>query len=102
MPADAVEPAAKVKVLLPLPGAAILAGVKVAVTPAGTPLMESATAELNPDPAVVVNVMGVDAPGVTVALVALAASVKLPGCETVRANFSVLVVLPPTAPRVRL
>jgi predicted cation transporter len=102
VPAAAVEPAARVNLLLPLPGAAMLVGVKVAVTPAGTPLMYSATAELNPDAAVVVNVMGVDAPGATVALVALDARVKLAGDKTVRANLRVLVVFPPTAPRVRL
>jgi hypothetical protein len=101
VPAAAVEPATKVRALLPAPGAAILPGAKVAVTPVGTPLMENATAELNAFTFAVVKVMGADPPGATVALVALDDSVKLAVDCTVRLNGRVLVVPPPTAPIVR-
>jgi len=76
-PAVAVEPTDNVRVLLPLPGAAILAWLKFAVTPLGSPLTDNATVELNPAPAVVVNVMGTEPPGGTLALGALDVSVKL-------------------------
>jgi hypothetical protein len=82
-PAVAVEPTDSVKVLLPLPGAAMLVRVKFAVTLFGSPLTDKATAELNPVPAVVVNVMGTEPPGATLALVALDVSVKL-GVATAR------------------
>ena len=48
VPVVAVLPALKVKVELPLPGAAIEVGLKVAVTPAGNAEVESEIAELNP------------------------------------------------------
>ena len=76
--AAAVEPAARVKVLLPAPGEAMLVGAKVAVTRAGTPVTDRATAELKPFTRAVVNVMGIDLPGATLALVALNESVKVP------------------------
>jgi hypothetical protein len=53
-PGAAVEPAASVKTLLPLPGAAMLVGAKLAVTPLGAPLTDRVMAELNPDPLAVV------------------------------------------------
>ena len=102
VPAAAEEAADRVKVLLPLPGEAMLAGAKVAVRPAGSPLTDNVTAELNPVPAAVVIVSGVEAPGATLALVALDDSVKLALDCTVRLNARVLVVPPPTAPIVRL
>ena len=40
MPAAAAELADRVKLLVPLPGAAMLVGERVAVTPEGSPLME--------------------------------------------------------------
>jgi hypothetical protein len=40
--------ALSVNVLAPDPGAAMLAGAKLDVSPTGKPLVESATAELNP------------------------------------------------------
>jgi hypothetical protein len=67
VPAAAVEAAANVKVLLPLPGEVILVGAKVAVTPVGSPLMDNVTAALNPFTRAVVNVMGIDPPGATLA-----------------------------------
>jgi hypothetical protein len=82
VPGAAVEAADSVKVLVPLPGAAKLVGAKVAVTPLGTPLIDNVMAELNPVPLVVVKVIGIDPPGATLGVVALAVSVKL--AKTVR------------------
>ena len=48
VPVVAVLLAVKVSVELPLPGAAIVAGLKLAVTPLGTPEIERATDELKP------------------------------------------------------
>jgi len=70
-------------VLLPLPGDAILAGAKLPVTPVGSPLIDKATAEVNPFTRAVVNVAGIEPPGATLRLVALGVSVKLGG-KTVR------------------
>jgi hypothetical protein len=83
VPAAAVEPAASVKVLRPLPGAAMLVGAKLAVTPLGAPLTDSVITELNPFAKAVVKVMGVEPPGATLALVTLGVKVKL-GVNTVR------------------
>jgi hypothetical protein len=52
---------------------------KFGVTPVGSPVRNSETAELNPVPAVVVRVMGMELPDVTVPLIALAARVKVGG-----------------------
>jgi hypothetical protein len=71
------------KVLVPLPGDAMLLGVKLAVTPFGSPLTDKAMADLNPFPPAVVRVNGTEPPGATLALEALDASVKL-GVNTVR------------------
>ena len=101
VPAATVEPATKVRVLLPAPGAAMLTGAKVAVTPAGTPLIVNDTAELNAFTFAVVKAIDADPPGATVALVAFEESVKLAVDCTVRLNARVLVVPPPTAPIVR-
>ena len=81
---DALAAAVRVKVVLPLPGEAMLVGAKVAVTPDGSPLMDNATAELKPFATVVVIVTGVEPPGATLPLVALDESVKLGAGETVR------------------
>ena len=48
VPVVAVLLAVKVSVEAPLPGAAIELGLKLAVTPVGSPDTESETAELNP------------------------------------------------------
>jgi len=56
VPATTVAPAVRVKVLLPEPGAEMLAGANCAVIPAGIPLIWNATAELNVAFPVVVNV----------------------------------------------
>jgi hypothetical protein len=79
-----VEPATSDKVLLPAPGEAMLTGENVAVTPAGSPLMDRATAALNAFTFAVVKVMDVDPPGARLAVIAPDDSVKLAGCETVR------------------
>jgi hypothetical protein len=81
-PAAAVELAESVRTLLPLPGAGILVGAKLAVTPLGAPLTDKMMAELNPDPLAAVRVIVPDPPGATLALVALGVSVKM--ARTVR------------------
>jgi hypothetical protein len=77
-PSALVEEEASVKVLVPRPGAAMLVGEKLAVTPLGTPLIDNATAELNPVPPAAVTVIGTDPPRATLALVTLNDSVKAP------------------------
>ena len=73
-----------VKVLLPLPGAAMLVGAKVAVSPFGSPLTHNAMAELNPFRPVVVRVILVDPPAEMLALAALEDREKLGGGVTVK------------------
>jgi hypothetical protein len=57
VPVAAVLPAVNVSVELPEPGAAIDAGLNAAVTPAGSPVAESETAELKPPETVVETVV---------------------------------------------
>ena len=57
--------AVKVKVELPLPGAPIEAGLKLAVTPAGRPEADRETAELNPPEMLVETVVLPELPWVT-------------------------------------
>ena len=83
VPAAAVDPAESVNVLLPAPGATMLVGAKLAVTPAGTPETVNATAELNPLTRAVVKTMGIVPPGARLALVALGVNV-IPGAWTVK------------------
>jgi len=99
-PGAAVEPAEIVKALLPLPGAAMLGGLKPAETPAGAPLTESAIAELKPAPAVVVKATGIEPPGGKLTAAALEFKVKVADDRIVRENGRILSALPPTAPRV--
>jgi hypothetical protein len=84
VPAGTVEPATSDKVLVPAPGEAILTGENVAVTPAGTPLIDRATGALNPFTGAVVKVMGADPPGAKLTPVDPDDSVKLAGCDRVR------------------
>ena len=56
VPAAAVLLAVNVRVELPLPGAAIEAGLKLAVTPEGNPDTDNETAELKP-PVTVVEIV---------------------------------------------
>lgn len=85
VPVVAVLLAVNVRVELPVPGAAIDVGLKLAVTPAGNPDAERLTAELNPpDPAVDMVVVP-ELPWVTDKLVGAALAVKsgpVPGLKT--------------------
>ena len=102
VPAVAVEAAEIVNVLLPLPGEAMVAGEKLAVTPVGSPVIVNETAELKPGARAGGNVTGVEAPGVTLAPVVLEVRVKLEAGRTVRRKARVLVVPPPTAAKVNV
>lgn len=92
----AVDVAFKVKVLLPFPGDAMLVGTKFAVIPAGSPLTESAIADLNPFTAAPVTITGVDPLRATTTLAPPNVSVKV-GPITVRPNVCVFVTPPPVA-----
>ena len=76
-PGAALEAADSDKVLLPLPGAEMLVGAKLAKTPLGAPLTEKVIAELNDVPFVVVKVIGMALPGATLTFVALGAKVNV-------------------------
>lgn len=92
VPAAAVS----VKVLLPLPGDAMDVGENFAVTPFGSPLIESAIADLNPPSAVVLTPTLVELPAVTLALVEVAVKVNV---GTTRVRLMVwLCVTPPPVP----
>ena len=91
-----------VRVLLPVPGVAILAGVKFAVTPVGNPPTDKATADWNPFAPAVEILIVVVLPGRTVAVVAAVVSVKLGGKETVSVMACVFVTPPPVAVTVRV
>ena len=77
VPTFAAVPRVSVKVLLPLPGAAMLCGLKLGVTPLGTPDTEIANAAVNPPTACVVRVTVAFPAGCSVTVLALAAKVKL-------------------------
>ncbi len=77
VPVVAVLPAVKVKVELPLPGAAIELGLKLAVTPDGKPDADSEIAELNPPLTVVEIVLLPDEPWATDRLAGDALRLKL-------------------------
>lgn len=87
----AVLLAAKVTVELPLPGAPIDVGLKLAVTPAGRPDAESEIAELNPPLTVVEIVLLPELPCATDKLVGEALIVKsgVAAAFTVRATVVV-------------
>jgi len=68
--------AVKVSRVLPSPGAAMLVGEKLAVTPAGNPLTENAIAELNDEIGTVVIETWPDPEGAIVTLVALGSTTK--------------------------
>ena len=74
----------------------MLAGAKVAVTPAGNPVADSAIADLNPPDPVVVTESVLGVPAVSVAAVVLGVSVKL-FTATLKAREAVC-VFPPPAP----
>jgi len=96
VPVVAVLEAEKVTVLVPAPGAAILAGTKLAVTPDGSPDVERVTAELNPPDGVTVRPTGAVAPRTTLAADGAAVSARAgAGAVTVRATVVVFVTAPP-------
>jgi len=99
LPVDALLLAWKVTVELPEPGAAIEAGLKVAVTPVGKPLAEREIAELKP-PATVVVILDVPEPRrATETEVGEAESVKLAETGAVTVSDTVVVcVTPPPVP----
>ena len=76
VPVVAVLLAERVRVELPLPGAAIEAGLKLAVTPAGRPEADKETAELKPPLTVVETVELPEVPWVIDRLAGEALSVK--------------------------
>ena len=91
-----------VNVLLPLPGVAILAGVKFAVTPVGKPLTDKATGAWNPFAPAVDNLTEVALPGRTDAVVAAVVRVRLGGRDTVRVMGCAFVTPAPAAVTVRV
>src|SRR5215469_8266668 len=96
LPVVAVLLAVSVKVELPLPGAAIEAGLKLAVTPEGNPLADNEIAELNPPLTVVEMVLVPELPCVTDKLAGEALKAKSGGL-TVSETVVVCVTLPPVA-----
>ena len=86
VPVVAVLLAENVSVELPLPGAAIEVGLKLAVTPAGKPEADNATAELKP-PVVAVEIVVLPVPPwLTDKFAGEAATVKsavVPGLKTI-------------------
>ena len=102
VPVVAVLLAERVKVELPLPGAAMEAGLKLAVTPAGNPEADNATAELKPPLTVVEIVELPDVPCVTERLAGEALTVKFGvAAELIVRTIVVVCVTPaPVADRV--
>jgi hypothetical protein len=99
LPGAALDAAFSVSVVLPLPGAARLAGAKPAVTPLGIPLTDNVIGEANPLTAAIVTVRGIDPPRATTTPVPASVSVKL-GPITVRLTARVFVTPPPEPPTV--
>jgi hypothetical protein len=97
VPADVLLPTVSVNVEEPDPGAAMLDGLKPAVTPEGKPPADRAMALLNPPEIVAVIVDAPLDPGCTVTELGLAVSVKLgvPLEVTVSATVVVCVTPPP-------
>jgi hypothetical protein len=89
VPEAAPEVAARVSVLDPEPGSGMLMGLKLAVTPAGKPEMEKATAELKPPSARVVNVTDPLPLGATVIAASVPDTVN-PGTLTVGETIRVI------------
>src|SRR5262249_19352770 len=104
VPTVAVLLAENVSVELPLPGAAIEAGLKLDVTPVGKPEAVSDTAELKPPLIEVEIVVLPELPLLTVKLEGAALTVKLAEAEAlmVRATVAVWVTPPPLAVTVTL
>ena len=94
VPLVAVDAALRVRVLRPLPGAAMLAGAKLAVTPFGRPLTDNVMGAANLLTADVVTVRDIDPPRATTTFVPASVSVQL-GLITVRLITWVFVTPPP-------
>jgi hypothetical protein len=90
-----LDATARVRVEDPEPGAVMDVGLKVAVTLLGTPLAESATAELNAPTIVVLIVEVPEAPRTTTSDVGFALSEKSGGTTTARLTVVVCVIPPP-------
>src|SRR5215471_14403978 len=99
VPVVAVLLAENVSVELPLPGAAIEAGLKLAVTPAGNPEADSVSEELKPPLTEVVSVVLPEVPCGTDRLAGEAVIVKFADVDAlrVRATVDVCVTPPPVA-----
>jgi len=99
VPAAAVLAAVNVRVELPEPGAAMDAGLNAAVTPAGSPLAESETAELKPPETVVEMVLVPELPAATERLAgdALTAKSGVAVAETVKETVVLWETPPPLA-----
>lgn len=82
-----------VMITLP-PPLAMLAAENCTVTPAGIPLAESVTLEVNPLPGVIEIVVTADAPAAAVMLAGAALTENVIGDETVSAKFTVFDKLP--------
>lgn len=97
-PVAAEEVVDSFKTVLPVPGAGRLDGVKVAVTPEGSPWTVNATAELRPPSIAVVRLTVAELPRVS-------KSVVTPGdrvtAGTKRVKVAVLVTPPPVAVTVK-
>ena len=94
VPLDALDPLVNVSVDEPLPGAATFCGLKLAVTPLGNPETLSASEELKPPKAAVVNLSAPLTAELTVTPLTLGVSEK-PGTFSVKFCFC---VTPPPAP----
>lgn len=97
MPVAALALALRVSVLDPDPGAARVAGEKLAVTPLGMPVAVKATAESNAGAPATVSVTVVELPCTTLAALALSVRLNPGGGVTVTWSEVVCVTPPPFA-----
>jgi hypothetical protein len=99
VPVVAVLDAVKVSVELPLPGAAKLVGLKLAVTPVGSPDTDNDTAELNPPLTVVETVALPELPWVTLREAGEAVTLKSAVACFQTSEMGVALAAPPTVVR---
>ena len=95
MPVAVLDPTVIVIVELPLPGAAIVLGLKLTVVPLGAPVADRLMALLNPPLTAVVMVEVPELPAATLTEVGELASVKLGGAVTVRVTVALCWIPPP-------
>jgi hypothetical protein len=99
VPGAVVEPTAMVMVDVPEPGAGMDAGLKLTVTPAGWPVADKATAELNPPETVTVRVAEPLLPCATEAEAGEGEMMKLGVPERFTISVTVAVcIMPPPEP----